>query len=75
MKAGIESSARAERVAASDELQLHENPSTLAAQSSPAKAKRIKRLIAEDERKFPLEVLRRTVIKSVTGVTNGPPDL
>jgi hypothetical protein len=31
MKAGIESSARAERVAATDELQPHENPSTLAA--------------------------------------------
>jgi hypothetical protein len=38
MKAGIEPSARAERVAASDKLQLHENPSTLAAEPSPAKA-------------------------------------
>jgi hypothetical protein len=28
MKAGIESSARPERIAATDELQLHENPSS-----------------------------------------------
>jgi hypothetical protein len=30
-------------------------------------------LIAGNERKFPSEVLRRTAIKSVTGVTNGLP--
>jgi hypothetical protein len=52
-------------------LQLHENPSTLAAEPLPAKANRTKRLIAGDERKFPLGVLPRTAIKSVTGVTNG----
>jgi len=39
MKAGIESSARAEGVAASDELQLHRNSSTLAVEPSPAKGK------------------------------------
>ncbi|HEY2243025.1 MAG TPA: hypothetical protein VGH47_02255 [Xanthobacteraceae bacterium] len=39
----------------------------------PANANRTKRLIAGDEREFPLEVLRRWPIKSVTGVTNGLP--
>src|SRR5262249_17229884 len=38
VKTSIEPSARAERVAASDKLQLHETPSTLAAEPSPAKA-------------------------------------
>jgi hypothetical protein len=42
----------------------------LAAEPSPAKANRTTRLIAGDERKFPLEVSRRTAIKSVTTVTN-----
>jgi hypothetical protein len=51
-------------------LQLHEDSSTLAADRAPAKADRTKRLTARDERKFPLEVLRRAAIKSVTSVTN-----
>src|SRR6516165_3370697 len=66
MKAGIESSARPERIAATDELQLHENPQ---AAPAPAKANRTT-LIAGDEPKSPLGVLRRTAIKSVTTVTN-----
>jgi hypothetical protein len=50
-------------------LQLHEDSSTLAADLAPAKADRTKRLTARDEPKFPLEVLRRAAIKSVTSVT------
>jgi hypothetical protein len=68
MKAGIESSARPERIAATDELQLHQNPSTLAAK--PRQRRRRQIVQAGDERKFPLGVLRRTAIKSVTTVTN-----
>jgi hypothetical protein len=51
-------------------LQLHKDSSTLAADRAPTKADRTKRLTARDERKFPLEFLRRAAIKSVTSVTN-----
>src|SRR5262249_40035412 len=76
MKAGIKSSARAERVAASDKLQLHEKPSYLRRSRAIAgEGRPTKRWIARDERKFPAEVLRQMANKSVTSVTNGSPSL
>src|SRR5262249_54853534 len=74
MKAGIKSSARAERVAASDKLQLHEKPSYLRRSRAIAgEGRPTKRWIARDERKFPAEVFRTMANNSVTSGLNGCP--
>jgi hypothetical protein len=55
---------------------LHANPSNAFGAVLPSPARQPDaELIAEDGRKFPVEVLRQTAIKSVTAVTmSGPTD-
>jgi hypothetical protein len=53
-------------------LQLHENLSTLGSAAIAGASKPYKAIDRRDERKFPVEVLRRAAVQSVTGVTNSP---